>query len=780
MKGACAPTVSNYRSVPAIVRYRAVLYNREVLQRILKYTNILILILLVAGLAVVGWFGWRTVPATTGTVEAPLSAEATIRRDQLGIPHIEAASMEDALFLQGYATAQDRLWQLDALRRSTAGELAEVAGRAALQPDLAARRVGFRRTALMQESRMAPRDRAWFAAYARGVNHFIDTHRDKLPPEFVLLGYEPRPWSVSDSILVALRMAADLSTSWQTELDAERMQAELAKTFPEMDDGQRTALLERLFPLRNGEEALAGSNAWALAGNLTASGKPLLANDMHLSMGFPSTWTIIHMKAGELDVKGFALPGLPGVIVGHNQRIAWGITNLGPDVQDLYEERIDLASGRYQYGKDIRQAAQITEVVRVKGEADIRLNVLVTHHGPLIQTTADEPVKRNLSLRWTALSPDFVQYPFLDLNLARNWEEFRSALSRFPGPPQNLVYADVDGNIGYQATGRIPLRASSGNMPVAGMDPSTEWQGYIPFDNLPSVYNPPSGWIVTGNQNPFPPDYSPRVNGNFAPPDRANHIIARLKARKDWDAAGMLDIQKDVYAPHYVFIARQLLAASDGHPPEDAFAQQALDVLRAWNGQAELEETGATIARLSSEGIRAEILKRLAPEWEHPQVRMTDSVVQWMLRERPAFVAGDFDAWLMEVFQKTLQEARGRLGGDLSRWQYKGMSRWLLDHPVFARIPLLGRYFTIGTVAVSGSPSSPKQVTARLGPSQRFVADLGDWEQSLANVPIGISGHPMSGHYRDQWQAYRDGNSFPMPFRSTDYEAEQRFVPSQH
>jgi penicillin amidase len=751
-----------------------------VLQRILKYTNILILVLLLLVLAIFGWFGWRTLPATTGNVTAPLSAEAVVRRDSLGVPHIEAATIEDALFLQGYATAQDRLWQLDALRRSTSGELAEMAGSAALPLDLSARRTGFRRTAILQEARMAPQDRAWFAAYARGVNHFIDSHRDRLPPEFVLLGYQPRPWTISDSILVALRMASDLSTSWQTELDHQRMAEELAKTFPQMPPPQRDLLLQRLFPLRSGEEGLAGSNAWALSGALTASSKPLLANDMHLQMTFPSTWTLVHLKAGELDVKGFALPGLPGVIVGHNQRIAWGITNLGPDVQDLYEERIDLNTGRYQYGNEVRQAQQVTEIIRVKGAADVRLNLLVTHHGPLIHSTADEAVKRNLALQWTALAPDFLQYPFLELNLARNWDEFRQALSRFPGPPQNLVYADVDGNIGYQATGRIPLRASSGNLPVSGADPSTEWQGFIPFDDLPRVYNPPSGWIVTANQNPFPPQYSPRVNGNFAAPDRANQIVARLKTRKDWDAAGMLVIQKDVYSPHFVAVARQVLAAAKAKPPQDPFVQQAVQRLQSWNGQAELEETGATIARIASEGLRRDILKRFAPEWDEPRIRMTDTVVQAILRDRPVLWTQDYDSWIMETFAASLQEARAQWGGDLSRWQYKHINRWVVDHPVFARIPrlpFLGNYLSLGTVTVSGSPSSPKQVTARLGPSQRYVADLGDWERSLANLPIGMSGHPVSPHYRDQWTAYRDGASFPMPYRNASFEAEQRFTP---
>jgi penicillin amidase len=448
----------------------------KVFERSLKYINLLILLLLLCGLAATWWYGWRTLPETDGTVEAAISAEGVIRRDRLGVPHIEAASIEDAMFLQGYATAQDRLWQLDALRRSTAGELAEVAGRAVLAADVEARRIGFQRTALVQAAQLDPKDRAIFASYARGVNHYIDTHRNRLPPEFTLLGYEPRPWTISDSVLVALRMAGDLSTSWKTDLDTERMRRELAGTFPELDDEQREQLLQRLYPVRDGAEALAGSNAWAISGAHTASGKPLLANDTHLAVRFPAIWTMVHLKAGKLNVKGFALPGLPGVIVGHNERIAWGTTNLGADVQDLYEERIDLASGRYQYGNEVRQASRIVETIRVRGEADQRLSVAVTHHGPLIHTSADPGLKRNLALRWTALAPDFLRYPFLDINLAGNWEEFRAALSRFSGPPQNFMYADVDGNIGYQAAGRIPLRRNGeGNVPLPGFLPTSEW-----------------------------------------------------------------------------------------------------------------------------------------------------------------------------------------------------------------------------------------------------------------------------------------------------------------
>lgn len=274
----------------------------KLFERSIKYINFLILAFLLVVFGLLGWFGWRTLPTVNGIVDAPITAAGKIRRDALGTPHIEAASLDDAIFLQGYATAQDRLWQMDAMRRSTAGELAEIAGKVALPNDIRARRIGFARTARLQETRLRPEDRALFAAYARGVNYFIDTHRDKLPPEFAILGYEPRPWTIADSILVGLRMAADLTNTWEMDLDKERMAREVAATFPDLDETQLHTLVNGLFPVRAGNEVLAGSNAWVLSGARTESGKPLLANDTHLGVAFPSVWSMVHLKIGRAHV----------------------------------------------------------------------------------------------------------------------------------------------------------------------------------------------------------------------------------------------------------------------------------------------------------------------------------------------------------------------------------------------------------------------------------------------------------------------------------------------
>lgn len=757
----------------------------KLIERSLKYINFLMLALLLTALGVVGWFGWRTLPSLSGTVEAPLGAPGKITRDALGVPHIEAASIEDAMFLQGYATAQDRLWQMDAIRRSTAGELAEIAGPSVLPMDILARRIGYARTARVQEARLKPEDRAILAAYARGVNHFIDTHRDKLSPEFAILGYEPRPWTLADTLLVGLRMTADLTTTYEMDLDKERMAREVAKTFPDLDEAALRTLVDGLFPVRAGNEVLAGSNAWVLAGSRTESGKPLLANDTHLRPTFPSTWTMVHLKApapsgNPLDVAGLTLPGIPAVIIGHNRRIAWGITNLGADVQDLYEERMDLSAGVYQFGNEVRQANRVQEVIRVKGGADVRVNVFVTQHGPLMSLAGEEPHRRNLALQWTALDPDFFDFPFLELNLATDWASFRKALSRFNGPGQNFVYADVDGNIGYQAAARIPRRPNApGDLPLPGYTGQHEWAGYVPFDELPSLYNPPSGRIVTANQNPFPPEFKDAGSGRYAAPHRASQILARLDAKPKWNAAGMLEIQKDVYSPYYAFLARAVVDAASRKKPEPGIVADAVELLRNWNGQAELDEPAATVARLYAIGLRAAILQRLAPDWKEADLGMDDAVVERIVRTRDPLYSKDYDTWLLGVLSSVLDEHRKRFGGTLSNWKYRELMRWELDHPVFSRIPLIGRYFSIGRVPMSGSPSSPKQIGPAAGPSERFVADLSNWDASLCNVLVGMSGHPLSGHYKDQWQSFYNGVSFPLPFDKVPASEVLEFRPQR-
>ena len=453
---------------------------------VLRYINLSIAILAILLVGVVFWFVWRPLPQTSGAIRLAIGSKATVQRDALGVPHISAASWQDAMFLQGYVTAQDRLWQMDALRRLAAGDLAEIIGPTLLTTDKESRSLRLRRVAEEHYRTMPVADRAVLAAYARGVNAFIETHLDRLPLEFTLLKYDPRPWSAVDSILAGLQMFRNLTTTYRDEIEKQELLA-----------GGDPARVNFLFPSRSALRSAARlPNAWAVSGAHTASGKPLLANDPHLEFAAPATWYQVHLQAPGLNVEGVSLPGVPAVIVGHNDRIAWGVTNLGFDVQDLYIEKLDRNTGRYLYQGQNMQAQLERETIPVKGGKPVEFSQWVTRHGPVIAQDGD----RTLALRWTAAEPGSFQFPFLDLNRAANWQQFTAALARFPGPGQNFVYADVDGNIGYHATGRCPIRAGyDGSVPVDGSSGQYEWTGFIPFEELPSFYNPPRGLIVTAS-----------------------------------------------------------------------------------------------------------------------------------------------------------------------------------------------------------------------------------------------------------------------------------------
>jgi penicillin amidase len=608
-----------------------------------------------------------------------------------------------------------------------------------------------RRMAEEQYRTLPPVDRAVLAAYARGVNYFIETHRGRLPLEFTVLRYDPRPWKVLDSILCGFQMYRNLTSTWKEELQ------KLA-----LLQGGDTAKVNALFPSRIGTEFQPGSNAWAISGKHTASGRPILANDPHLEWGIPSTWYQVHLQAAGLNVTGVSLPGVPCVIIGHNQRIAWGVTNLGFDVQDLYAEKIDLRTGRYLFGGKLEQARAETEWIAVKGARPVEFQQWVTRHGPVSFAEGN----RLLALRWSAAEPGSFQFPFLDLNRAGNWQEFTAALARFPGPGQNFVYADVDGNIGYHATGRLPIRKNyDGDVPVDGSSGENEWDGFIPFEELPAFYNPAQGWIITANQNPFPPNYPYRVHGNFASPYRSQEIRSLLTARDGWKPGEMLTVEKDVYSAFLHFLAQQVVAAYDRAKPPDAELKDAVDVLRSWNGQMEKQTPAPMLISVVYQDLRKRLAESASPgkaDYYAPQ--MAPAVLEQILRNDARGWFQDKDGLLIRALKQGFQQGREVQGSNVKRWDYGKYNQLTIKHPVGDKLPLVSGYFNIGPVPMSGSSTTIKQTTATLGPSMRFIGDLGDWDRSLNNLTIGESGQILSSHYKDQWDAYYNGRSFPMQF----------------
>lgn len=729
--------------------------------RAVRIINVSIAVLVVLLAAAVYWFAVRPLPKTSGEISAPIAAPASVKRDARGIPHIQASSWQDAIFLQGFVTAQDRLWQMDVLRRFGGGELAEVFGAQALKEDEQARRMRMRAIAEADIGRLRPEDRALFVEYARGVNYFIDSHRGDYPLEFSLPGhkYDPAPWTVADSMLVGLVMFRNLTDSAAADFDKGRLLRSCAAPNK----------FRLLFPQVQGGYVKPGSNAWAVSGAHAVDGKPMAANDPHLEYGIPGTWHLVQLKAPGLDVSGAALPGVPGVITGHNRQIAWGVTNLQSDVLDLYIEQIDERTGRYLYQGKPAQAQLDRQLIGVKDAKPVQVDTWVTRHGPILFHQDGKAY----SMRWSAA--DGFGFPFFDIDRAQNWQQFRAALSLFWGPAQNFIYADKSGNIGYQAAGRVPIRRDfDSDVPLDGASGRFEWDGYIPFEQLPSEYNPPGGIVATANQDPFPPGYPYHVGGSYADPYRVNQIRALLEAKPKLTVSDMLAIQKDVYSAYDLFLAKQAVAAAQKIGTGSELVRSAIPVLRKWKGQMEKDQAAPMITELLSntmrESLASLVLEPPRKRQEHSALLPRPLIIETLLRSRPAgwVQNNDWDAWVLQKLTAALQDGRRRQGTPIASWHWGRILQWKLAHPVGKQLPFVDRFFDIGPVAMSGSGTTVKQTTATLGPSERMVVDFGDLDSSVQNLVAGESGAVASPHYKDQWPAYYVGKSFPMEFDHVD------------
>jgi len=766
-----------------------------VLSRLVRIINVSLAIIAAAVVFAAYWYAVRPLPKVSGEIAAPISGAAKIQRDARGIPHIEAASWQDAIFLQGYVTAQDRLWQMDTLRRIGAGELAEVFGRTALNLDERSRRMRMRIIAETDAEHLPPEKHALFAAYARGVNYFIETHRGNYPLEFSLPGhaYDPRPWRISDSILVGLVMYRDLTDFARFDFDKGRF----------FENATDSAKAHQLFPAVEGDYVNPGSNAWAVSGNRTEDGKPMAAGDPHLAYSLPGIWHLVHIKSPGLDVIGAALPGLPGVLIGHNNSIAWAETNLEADAIDLYVEQIDERTGRYMYEGKIEQAQLDREWIGVRGSKPVEIDTWITRHGPVIAHANG----KSYSMRWTAA--EGFGYPFFDVDRAQNWQQFRSALEDFWGPAQNFVYADRAGHIGYQISGKIPIRRDfTGGEPLDGASGKFEWSGYIPFEQLPSIFDPGEGIIVTSNQNPFPPTYPYRVPGHFADRYRVQQIRALLSAKKRLNVDAMLAIQKDVYSAFDTFLAKQAVAAVTQSGSRNSLVNEAVSVLKKWNGQMDKDMAAPMITQLlynrAAAWLTESLLKPgdaqrvLKEEWPFagssqqsgtrsvtlaqefvPDIIPRPAVVQNLLETRPAgwVPHNDWNAWLAARLTEALELGRKAQGTPVSHWKWGRLLQWKLVQPVGNQIPFASGFFNIGPVPMSGSSTTVKQTTSGMGPSFRMVVDLGDLDKSVQNLVAGESGMVASGHYKDEWPAFYAGKSFPMEFNHIDAKEVLRVQP---
>jgi penicillin G amidase len=508
----------------------------------------------------------------------------------------------------------------------------------------------------------------------------------------------------------------------------------------------------------------------------------------------PNLWYEAHLKcvhpSCNLDVAGVTLPGMPYVIVGHNQRIAWGFTNVGPTVTDAFIENFN-GQGEYQTPQGWQQPQHRTEVIHIKGKPDVTVDVKITRHGPIV-TDALPGETRQLALRWTLY--DGLRMPLFDVDTAQNWEEFRKAFSQFDAPGQNVVYADVEGNIGYQATGHVPIRAfGDGSLPVSGADDAHEWKGYVPFDKLPSIYNPPSGVIATANGRITPDGYPYSLSTEWEAPWRSERIYHVLESGRKFSAADMLALENDVHSENDLFAAERFVYAIDHASHPSARAKQAADLMRNWDGRMLASSTAATIAVRSGEELTRLLLEPrlgIAPEDpKHQETTLCWKTYHWhmqtvwlqnaLLHQPKRWLPEKYSSY-DELLTAAVEAAVSgpEVPKDLASWHWGRFNAVEIDHPVLGRIPLVRRWSAPGVREQSGSKYTVKAVTPGHGPSERFTANLADLDQSTLNTVTGQGGNFLSPYYMDQWKAWYEGSTFTLPFTSqvVDATAVHRLV----
>lgn len=746
-----------------------------------------------------------------------LSGSISVIRDQYGVPHIRANADLDAFFAQGYVHAQDRLWQMELNRRTGAGRLSEILGSAALGSDKFLRTWGFYRAAELSYPALSERSKKVLEAYTAGVNAFID--EGNWPIEYSLVGTKPEPWKPTDSLVWAKMLSFNLGGNWEEEVANAQIVAKLGMdglnalkpspspgtpTIIQLEDYkgplkpdiaakpsgvkleksvlqglERTAKLQKTIPALSFDPQI-GSNNWVISGSRTTTGKPMLANDPHLGFSAPSLWYLADLKGDTLSSIGATLPGVPGVVLGRNDRITWGATNVYPDTQDLF--LLDVKDGAYQTPTGSVKLDFRDEIIKVKGGEDVKLTVRQSGYGPVISdigvTGKIAGDGQAVALRWTSLEAgDTTLDAFIGFNYAQNWDDFKNAMRVYVGPTQSFVYADVDGNIGYFAPGRIPIRDWDGRLPASAAK-GQNWKGYRRFDELPSVLNPREGFIVTANNKVLPHQAAWEPSA-YTESWRAQRIRELINATPKISVDDMAAFQADTVS----IPVRQLVPGLLALTPKSDAARRLQDAVRAWNPnnpQARLDTSGVTAFAFYHRELIRMLEDELGEKYYYNFLFLIPALrdnSKFCLDARNPTITSCAD-WMSQSLEKGAAALEAQLGSDPLKWRWGGLHRARFNAtiggaPIIG--PLLNREIpntgTYQSVNVAGY--NPDTFIQSAGPSFREIVDASNMDGSQFIHPMGQSGDPFSSFYDNFLPLWRDVKYIPMSTREQDWGKTQ-------
>ncbi|MBN2214693.1 MAG: penicillin acylase family protein [Bacteroidales bacterium] len=775
----------------------------KILKRTLQILLILIVSILIAGFFFIRNISRRALPDYNADISLKgLASDVEVFRDHYGIPHVYAETERDLYTAVGYLMAQDRLWQMDLLRRVTLGQLSEIFGEGYVETDLLLRalRYSVKSKKLLQVTEPEIIDA--LEAFANGVNQYIAAHQRKLPPEFAVLGYKPEPWEPFHSLNLIGYMAWDLKAGW-SELLLEKIEnvtdsAHMIEIIPDVSvyktfvypgissDTTSLSVVSDLMELTGkldnlGVEIFRGSNNWAVSGKKSTTGKPLLANDMHLSLSVPGIWYQMHQVVrGKLNVTGLVLPGQPLVICGHNEQIAWGMTNTYVDNMDFYLEKINPSdSHQYMYMDEWKDFNIVQEQIAVKGGDTVVKDIRFSHRGPVI-SGFKKFEKETVTMHWVGDEFSNEMRTVYLLNRAGNWHEFNEALKTFRSISQNIVYADSEGNIGLFCAAGIPIRKRTeafGILP--GWTDEYNWQGMVPFEGLPYSYNPPGGFVSSANNKTTDENYPYHIGNWYDVPYRIERIRELLTEKDKLSADDFMRIQLDQQSKMAVHFLPELLEALRNRPEVSQLQKQCMNLIEKWDGKMSKDSPEAAIfeifyLRLSKNLFSDELGIAVFNQLNNVSSIIRPALYRILERNRSVWaddVATEKKETLADIyvrsFQDAVEELQQRFGDNPSEWEWGNLHRITLQHPL-SSVRILDRIFSLnrGPYRVGGSfhtvspysygKNDPKEVNH--GASHRHIFTFENWDGSLTVIPTGNSGIPASRHYCDQTKMYIGGD----------------------